>query len=133
MGTRRCAECLERPAMRCGRCSTTRCVRHALEPGVRCDRCELDWDEDAPTRRAPKVLVAPAIAVLAGGVLFGLLLPVSVGGAIGTTVMCAVACGTAAAAGVGACRLFDKTARALFLRERAGSLPPARLLPPGTR
>jgi hypothetical protein len=117
--------------MRCGRCTTTKCARHALEPGTRCDRCELDWEEEAPDRRATKVLFAPAIAVLAGGMLFGLLLPVSVGGAIGATVMCAIACSTAVAAGVGACRLFDKSARAMFLRERAGGLPTARLLPPG--
>ncbi|MGE0871708.1 MAG: hypothetical protein AB7P03_24325 [Kofleriaceae bacterium] len=109
----------------------TQCRRHALEPGVRCQLCELDWAQEAPTRRAAKVMFAPPIAVLAGGILFGLLLPVSMGGALGATLMSAIACGTAVGAGAGACRLFDRSARAFFLRERAGGLPPARLLPPG--
>jgi hypothetical protein len=115
--------------MRCGRCTTTRCAKHALAPGKRCERCERDWSEDAPTRRAAKLIFAPPIAILAGGLLFGLLLPVSLGGAIGAGIMCAVACGTAVGAGAGACRIVDRSARALFLRERAGGLPPARLLP----
>jgi hypothetical protein len=61
--------------------------------------------------------------------LFGLLLPVSIGGAIGAAVMAALSCGTGVAVGAGACRLVDRSARAMFLRERAGTLPPARLLP----
>lgn len=115
--------------MRCGRCTTTRCSVHALQPGQRCDRCELDWIEEAPTRRAAKVIFAPPIAILAGGLLFGLLLPVSLGGAIGAALMATLACGTAVGAGAGACRVVDRSARAMFLRERAGGLPPARLLP----
>ncbi len=114
--------------MRCGRCTLTRCHAHALESGTRCDRCELDWDDELPTRRALKLIFAPTIAVLTGGILFGLLLPISLGGAIGAVVMCAIACSTAVGVGVGACRLVDRNARALFLRERAGGLPPARLL-----
>jgi hypothetical protein len=115
--------------MRCGRCTTTRCAAHALAPGRRCERCERDWADEAPTRRAAKVIFAPPAAILAGGVLFGLLLPVSIGGVIGAAVMAALACGTGVATGAGACRLVDRSARALFLRERAGGLPPARLLP----
>ena len=41
----------------------------------------------------------------------------------------ALACAAAVGAGAGTCRLVDRNARALFLRERAGGLPPARLLP----
>lgn len=115
--------------MRCGRCTITRCEEHAIAAGMRCDRCERDWADEAPTRRAVKLIFVPTVAVLAGGVLFGLLLPVSLGGAIGAFVMCALACVTAVGAGAGACRLVDRNARALFLRERAGGLPPARLLP----
>lgn len=115
--------------MRCGRCSTTRCARHALPPGARCEGCERDYDEEAPTRRAAKLIFAPPIAILAGGLLFGLLLPVSLGGAIGAAVMCALACATAVGAGAAACRLVDRSARAMFLRERGGGLPAARLLP----
>jgi len=96
---------------------------------MRCDGCELDWADEAPVRRAAKLIFAPTIAVLVGGVLFGVLLPVSIGGAIGAFVVCAVVCATAVGAGAGACRIVDHNARGLFLRERAGGLPPARLLP----
>jgi hypothetical protein len=119
--------------MRCGRCTTTRCPAHALVAAERCDGCEQDWQEEAPTRRAAKLIFAPPIAVLAGGLLFGLLLPISIGGAIGATVMAALACGTGVGAGAGACRLVDRSARALFLRERTGGLPAARLLTDGRR
>ncbi|MDB4952910.1 MAG: hypothetical protein JWO36_479 [Myxococcales bacterium] len=129
MGATRCTDCITSPVMKCGRCTTTRCLRHMLAPGARCDGCERDWKEEAPTRRAAKLIFAPPIAILTGGLLFGLLLPVSLGGAIGGAIMCAVACGTAVGAGAGACRVVDRSARAMFLRERAGGLPPARLLP----
>lgn len=115
--------------MRCGRCTATRCAAHVLIPGQRCERCEHDWAEEAPTRRAAKVIFAPPAAILAGGLLFGLLLPVTIGGLVGAVVMASLACGTAVATGAGACRLVDQSARAVFLRERAGGLPAARLLP----
>jgi predicted lipid-binding transport protein (Tim44 family) len=129
MGARVCKDCFEKPVMKCGRCTSTRCQRHALQPGQRCDRCERDWAEEAATRRAAKLIFAPPISILAGGLLFGLLLPVSLGGAIGAAIMCAVVCCIAVGAGAGACRLVDHSARVMFLRERAGSLPAARLLP----
>ena len=124
-----CHACTTKPVMRCGRCTTTRCAAHPLVAGRRCERCERDWAADAPVRCAAKVIFAPPAGILAGGVLFVLLLPVSIGGAIGAAVMAALACGTAVAAGAGACHLVDRSARAMFLRERAGELPPARLLP----
>lgn len=126
---RACNDCVAAPVMKCGRCTTTRCARHALEPGQRCDSCEADWQAEAPTRRAAKLIFAPPIAILSGGLLFGLLLPVSLGGAVGAAIMCALACGTAVGTGAGACHLVDRSARAMFLREHAGRLPPARLLP----
>ncbi|HEU4730461.1 MAG TPA: hypothetical protein VFT22_21330 [Kofleriaceae bacterium] len=129
MAAGRCPDCTTRPVMSCGRCTSTRCKAHALAPGERCDRCERDWADDAVTRRAAKLIFAPPIAILAGGLLFGLLLPVSIGGAIGAAVLCALAFATAIAVGTGACRLLDRSARAMFLRERGGGLPPARLLP----
>jgi hypothetical protein len=129
MGASSCIDCMARPVMCCGRCNSTRCRAHALADGQRCDRCEQDWEDEAVTRRAAKVIFAPPAAILAGGILFGLLLPVSIGGAIGAAILCALACGTGAAAGTGACRLVDRSARAMFLRERGGSLPSARLLP----
>ena len=129
MGLHECPACTEKPVMRCGRCATTRCAQHALRAGERCDRCERDWVDEAPTRRAAKMIFAPPIGILTGGILFGLLLPVSLGGAIGAAIMCSLACGTAVGAGAGACRIVDRTARAMFLRERSGALPPARLLP----
>jgi len=115
--------------MKCGRCATTCCAEHALSAGQRCGGCERDWADEAPTRRQAKVLFAPPVGILAGGVLFGLLLPVSIGGAIGATVMAAIACVTAVGAGAGACKLVDRSARSLFLREKGGSVPTARLLP----
>jgi hypothetical protein len=123
-----CEDCATRPVMRCGRCTTTCCERHALPAGKRCERCECDWADEQPTRRAAKLIFVPPIALLAGGLLFGLLVP-SLGGAIGAAVMAALACGTAFGTGAGACRVVDRSARAMFLRERAGGLPPARLLP----
>ncbi len=128
MGATRCNACITDPTMRCGRCMTTFCDAHMLEPGTRCTACEQDWADDVATRRAAKVIFAPPIAILSGGILFGLLLPVSLGGAIGAFIMCSIACGTAVGAGAGACRVVDRSARALFLRERAGRLPAARLL-----
>jgi hypothetical protein len=117
--------------MRCGRCASTHCPRHALGPGRRCPACERDYADEAQTRRAAKLIFVPPVALFAGGILFGLLLPISIGGAIGATVMAAIACGTSVAAGAGACNLVDRSARAMFLRERAGTLPTARLLPSG--
>jgi hypothetical protein len=129
MGAIGCTSCATRPVMRCGRCNTTRCELHALEAGERCDRCERDWQDDLVTRRAAKLIFAPPLAILAGGLLFGLLLPVSIGGAIGAAAMCAFACITAVGAGAGVCRMVDHSARTMFLREHTGGLPPARLLP----
>ncbi|TMQ10145.1 MAG: hypothetical protein E6J90_23470 [Deltaproteobacteria bacterium] len=129
MGAFGCTSCATRPVTRCGRCNCTRCEVHALEAGERCDRCENDWQDDLVTRRAAKLIFAPPLAIFAGGLLFGLLLPVSLGGAIGAVVMCTLACLTALAAGAGVCRLVDGSARAMFLREHTGGLPPARLLP----
>jgi len=129
MRSRVCTDCTTAPVMRCGRCTTTRCAAHALAPGTRCDKCERDWADEAATRRAAKMIFAPSIGILSGGLLFGLLLPVSLGGAIGAAIMCTIACATAVGAGAGACRLVDRSARAMFLRERAGGLPAARLLP----
>jgi hypothetical protein len=129
MAARVCRDCVTAPVMKCGRCTSTRCQRHALADNARCDKCESDWLLEAPTRRAAKLIFAPPAAILAGGLLFILLLPVSLGGAIGAALMCALACGLAVATGATACRLVDHTSRVMFLRERAGSLPPMRLLP----
>jgi hypothetical protein len=129
MGAPGCTSCVTRPVMRCGRCNSTCCEAHALAPGERCERCERDWEEDSVTRGAAKVIFAPPLAIFAGGLLFALLLPVSLGGALGAAVMCALACSIAVATGAGVCRLVDRSARAMFLREHTTGLPPARLLP----
>ncbi len=129
MGPRHCDACVSRPVMRCGRCTTTQCAAHALGNGQRCEGCERDWEEEAPTRRQAKVLFAPATSILVGGIVLGLLMPVSLGGIIGAAIMAAFACGTGVGAGAGMCKVVDRSARALFLRERAGGVPTARLLP----
>jgi hypothetical protein len=128
MGVDVCVACDEHPIVRCGRCSVTRCRTHAFAPGERCERCERDYDDEAPTRRNAKILFAPPVALLSGGLLFGLLLPITLGGALGAAIMCSIACATGVGAGVGACSLVDRSARAVFLRERNGLLPPARLV-----
>ena len=124
-----CADCVDRPVVRCGRCSAAKCEVHAILPGARCDACERDYADEAQTRRAAKLLIAPPIAVLVGGLLFGLMLPITLGGALGAAIMCALACTATIGAGLGACQLVDHSSRALFLRERTLGLPPARLLP----
>jgi hypothetical protein len=124
-----CPDCVARPVTRCGRCTLTQCAAHALAPGSRCARCERDWDDESSTRSRTKVMLAPPLAVLAGGMLFGLLMPISIGGAIGAALLCTVSSAVALGVGSAACHLVDRSARALFLRERAGALPAARLLP----
>jgi hypothetical protein len=120
------------PVMKCGRCTLTRCQQHALADNLRCDQCETDWQDEAPTRRAAKMIFAPPIGILAGGLVFGLLLPVSFT-AFGVAIMCAFVCAITVGAGAAACRLVDHSSRVMFLRERAGALPPARLLAPPKR
>lgn len=117
--------------MRCGRCAQTYCAEHALPAGERCDGCERDWAEEAGTRRQAKVLFAPPAAILTGGLLFAVLLPISMGGLLGITIMAAIACGTGVGVGAGMCKVVDRSARALFLRERSTGVPAARLLPAG--
>ena len=112
--------------MRCGRCTTTKCAAHALHAGERCGRCERDWIEEAPTRRAAKMIFVPPLAIFVGGLLFAL---IPLGGVVGASVMATIALLTAVGAAAGACRVVDRSARAMFLRERSGGLPPARLLP----
>lgn len=129
MGARRCDACSSHPVVRCGRCSVGRCARHAFEPGQRCERCERDYSEDEPARRAAKLVVAPPLAILSGGLLFGLLMPLSLGCPIGIVLMGLVSSGGALGVGAGACRLVDRSSRSLFLREKSGALPAARLLP----
>ena len=128
MGSRTCAACVEAPVSSCGRCTTSQCARHALEPGERCRACERDYRDEARTRRAVKVIFAPAVGLFAGGAVFAL---ITLGGAIGAAVMCAVAVGIAVGASAGLCTLVDRSARAMFLRERSTGVPAARLLPPG--
>ncbi|HEY1818197.1 MAG TPA: hypothetical protein VGG74_37900 [Kofleriaceae bacterium] len=132
MGTRHCAACFESPVTTCGRCMAPRCVRHALRPGERCAACERDYREEARARRAVKLMFAPPVGLLTGGLLLGLLMPVSLG-ALGAVATCALISGLAVGAGAGTCSLVERTSRAMFLRERAGGLPAARLLTPGKR
>lgn len=129
MGLHACKDCIVAPVMKCGRCTATRCQRHALADNLRCDKCESDWQLEASTRRAAKLIFAPPAALLAGGLIFILLLPVTIGGPIGAALMCMFACAIAVATGAAACRLVDHSSRVMFLRERAGALPAARLLP----
>lgn len=132
MGARHCTSCIESPVSTCGRCMASRCARHALKSGQRCPACERDYCDDAKTRRAVKVIFAPPVAILTGGLLLGLLMPVSLG-ALGAVMTCTFIAGFAVGAGAGTCTLVERTSRAMFLRERSGGLPAARLLTDGRR
>jgi hypothetical protein len=84
-------------------------------------------------------MFVPAATLLAGGAVFGALLPLVMGSLIGACVVAALTTATGVSAGVGTARLVDGAARAQFRRERARGLPaararivhPPRALPPG--
>jgi hypothetical protein len=107
----------------------TRCARHALRAGERCPACERDYCDEARARRAVKLMFAPPVGILTGGLLLGLLIPISLG-AVGAVMTCAMVSALAVGAGAGTCSLVERTSRAMFLRERTG-LPAARLLTSG--
>lgn len=75
-------------------------------------------------------MFAPPTFVLAGGLTFGMLLPLlfALPFAAGVTLIAAAATGAGFSAAVGACRLVDRAARAQFLREHARALPRATVL-----
>jgi hypothetical protein len=95
---------------------------------MRCSACEAEWDADAPVRRSAKHIFVPPIAILTGGVSFGLLLPLFLGGVIGATAVAGAATLVATMASLGTCRVIDGAARAGFLREHARALPAARIV-----
>jgi hypothetical protein len=126
----RCIECDSRPVSRCGRCGRGVCRPHMPSRGRRCGACEEEWQDDGGTRRALQHMFAPPAFVLAGGLCFGLLLPVlfALPFTIGATLIAAVATTVGFGAAVGTCRLVESSARAQFLREHARSLPEARIV-----
>ena len=126
----RCTDCDSRPVTRCGRCGRGLCRPHIPDRSRRCTACEAEWYDDGGTRRALQQMFAPPAFVLAGGLCFGLLLPVlfALPFTIGATLTAAVATTVGFAAAVGACRLVESTARAQFLRQHARSLPEARVV-----
>ncbi len=109
-----------------------RCTRHAFPAGERCIACERDFRDEATTRRAVKLIFALPVGLFSGGLLFALMLHLSIG-TIGVAITWAVACAVAAGSSVALCTLVDRSARAMFLRERSPGLPEARLLPPGAK
>lgn len=125
----RCNTCTSDPVVRCGRCRVPLCAAHAPVGAARCTNCEADWREEAPTRRSAKLIFAPPVAILSGGLLLGLLLPLAAPGIL--VAFALVPFAALASAGV-ACRVVDRGARAMFLREHGGTLPAARMLPPRT-
>lgn len=116
--------------MSCARCGTTRCPRHAFPAGERCVACERDYHDEAMTRRAVKMIFALPVGLFAGGMLLALMMHFAIG-AIGVAITAAIACAVAAGSSVAMCTLVDRSARAMFLREKSPGLPEARLLPPG--
>src|SRR3569833_2783043 len=128
MGSRRCRACIEAPVATCGWCCLLCCSAHQFIAGERCSACERDVREEALTRRAVKLIFAAPVGLFCGGMLFAVL---SFGGALGAAIACALACFAAVSAGAGVCSLVDRSARAMFLREKSPGLPAARLLPPG--
>ena len=81
-------------------------------------------------RRALQHMFAPPAFVLAGGLTFGLLLPVlfALPFTIGATVVAAIATSVGFGAASGTCRLVEGAARAQFLREHTLALPEARVV-----
>ena len=129
-----CAECDDRPVATCGRCDARLCPRHRPRTGRRCHRCERDYAERGPTRNRLKALCAVPSASVGAALAFGLLLPITGPGLLGSIV---VALGAAiAATGAGGVIVvgLERSARAQFLREHGRELPEARvvrrLLPP---
>ncbi|MFT3699513.1 MAG: hypothetical protein QM831_40575 [Kofleriaceae bacterium] len=105
-------------------------MRHAFPSGERCVACERDYQEEAMSRRAVKLIFALPVGLFSGGLLLALMMHFSIG-ALAIAVMAAIACAVAAGSAVAMCALVDRTARAMFLREKSPGLPEARLLPPG--
>lgn len=116
--------------MACGRCAAPRCARHALNAGQRCGACEREYRDEARTRRNVKLMFAPSVTLLTGGMLLGLSIPLSLG-VVGALAVCVVVSALAVGAGAGTCSLVERTSRAMFLRERNAGVPAARLLPSG--
>jgi len=79
-------------------------------------------------------MFAPPAFVLAGGLTFGMLLPVlfALPFSVGAAVVAVLATSVGFAAASGTCHLVESTARAQFLKEHAMGLPVARVvrLPP---
>src|SRR5689334_3353370 len=125
-----CADCERSPVTRCTRCSAGLCRAHVPARGRRCAGCEHDWATDKRTRRALQHMFAPPAFVLAGGLTFGLLLPVlfALPFTIGATVVAAIATTVGFGAASGMCRLVESAARAQFLREQTLGLPEARVV-----
>jgi hypothetical protein len=126
---RRCERCEQHPASRCGRCELPLCRKHAPSPGRRCRRCERDYQDEATLRNRMKAALGLPPAALATIGVFGLLLPLSGAGLLGTVAIAlgAAMSGTGTAAAV--FRAIDRASRAQFLREHGCPLPTARLLP----
>jgi hypothetical protein len=129
-----CIDCDARPVTTCARCEVALCGRHRPRRGRRCHRCEREYADGAAGRNRLKFVLAVPVAALATALTFGLLLPVTGPGLIGSIV---VACGAASAAtGAGGAIVvgLERSARAQFLREHGSGLPAARvvrrLLPP---
>jgi hypothetical protein len=126
--TARCERCETEPQIRCGRCGVGLCFGHTPVQGRRCAACEVEWDADAPVRRAAKHIFVPPIAILTGGISFGLLVPLVLGGILGATAVAATATLIGTLAATATCRVIDHSARSGFLREHARALPAARLV-----
>lgn len=129
----RCASC-DAPSdpggARCARCNAALCAAHRPAAGERCAACELEWQDEAPTRRSLQRLFVPSACVLAGGTTLLALLPVLVAlpFAIAGPVVAALATTTGLSSGVATYRLVERAARAQFLREHARGLPVARVV-----
>lgn len=123
----RCDDCEQAPTLCCGRCAARLCSRHAPGPWRRCAACEAEWDDDGQTRRALQHMFAPPTFVLAGGITFGLLLPLllALPFTAAATLVAAAATAVGFTAAAGTCQLVERAARAQFLRESARALPTA--------
>ena len=129
-----CADCDGRPVATCAHCDARLCARHRPRAGRRCHRCERDYAERGPARNRLKALCAVPSASIAAALGFGLLLPITGPGLLGSIVVALGAAIAATGAGGAIVVGLERSARAQFLREHGRELPAARvvrrLMPP---
>ncbi|MEZ4358728.1 MAG: hypothetical protein R3B48_00995 [Kofleriaceae bacterium] len=82
-------------------------------------------------RHASKVMFAPPVMILVGGVVFGTIAPL-LGGLLGAVAVSLITAGSTFTAGVAVCGAVDGASRWLLSRHRQRLLPMARVVSDGS-